>query len=385
MYAYGNPTVYVDPTGHFPVVEGMADELGAWRKDILDTASESNGFGATVMGMGAGLMGALEFGVQAVNLAGDMTVNAVADENSDSFFVQESRRSLSETQETLGNVATTVKNNPGQVASAIATGVSDTVSGIAEGNPRSIATGASFGFEALTGGGLAKSTASVTKSVTKQVAKSKVVTAATATVERAVKVGGNRVAELGRSAANGAKEAAKQVMRNAMLPGPGKFRAQIGAVGNVSNVRLGSGALRVPKPGSRDFIGPLPEISRYPKAKWGSFDGIPGYSNFFPKNPAAHGLKQGDSIPWVNGTPNYSKYAEEIRVSGLTGNPQGDRLLALKVLAAQHNMTQAAVEKMLSKEMLRIHHYKDDIIQLVPHNLHKLPHQGSASSMRNGG
>ena len=45
--------------------------------------------------------------------------------------------------------------------------------------------------------------------VVKQVAKSKYVTAATATIERAVKAGGNRVAELGRSAATVTSNASK--------------------------------------------------------------------------------------------------------------------------------------------------------------------------------
>lgn len=72
-------------------------------------------------------------------------------------------------------------------------------------------------------------------------------------------------------------------------------------------------------------------------------------------------------------------------VKGLTGNAQKDRGLALKELAKQRGQTQTAVGDALSKQRLKIHHFQDDILQLVPHNMHKLPHQGSASKMRNGG
>ena len=207
LYAYGNPTVYIDQNGNFAVLEGMTDRLGELRNEMIDTAADSNTAVAIVNGLGAGLAGVLEFGVGALNLAGDLAVDAIADEDSDSFFVQDSRRSLSETKTTLGNVATTIKENPGQVASSIASGVVDTVSGIAKGDSRSIAKGAAFGFEALTGGGLAKSTASVTKTATKTLGRqlAKQAPRITGEIARGVKAVGKKMLQTRRSVAQKVK------------------------------------------------------------------------------------------------------------------------------------------------------------------------------------
>ncbi len=53
LYAYSNPTIYLDPNSNFPVSEGMADALGEMRNNIIDTAATTDSkVGAAVMGRG---------------------------------------------------------------------------------------------------------------------------------------------------------------------------------------------------------------------------------------------------------------------------------------------------------------------------------------------
>jgi hypothetical protein len=140
---------------------------------------------------------------------------------------------------------------------------------------------------------------------------------------------------------------------------------------------------RIPVAGEAGFIGPLPKL-RLPGAKWGEFQGIPGYSDFVPSDPAALGLSPGDKIPWVNGTPDFGQFGESVRVNGLTGDPLLDRNLAISELSSEKGISETAVRKWLTQNELRLHHFSDDIMQVVPAKLHRIPHQGSASELRNG-
>mgnify|MGYP000196585676 CR=1 FL=1 len=79
LYAYQNPTVYVDPDGRFPVLREMTDELARWRAQTTAVADglEDNGLNVPVgasMGLGSGLLGLLEFGAGALNTAADVAV-----------------------------------------------------------------------------------------------------------------------------------------------------------------------------------------------------------------------------------------------------------------------------------------------------------------------
>jgi RHS repeat-associated protein len=162
LYAYQNPTVYVDPDGRLPVMEGMRDELGVWRRDVIHTAGslENNGlniFPAAGMGLGAGLLGLMEFGVGALNLAGDLAVGQFALEDSQSFFVQESLRSRNATFESLERTASIIIENPREVGAAVWHSVTDTARNFAKGDTQATANVFSVVAEAGAGAKLGAS------------------------------------------------------------------------------------------------------------------------------------------------------------------------------------------------------------------------------------
>jgi hypothetical protein len=157
LYAYQNPTVYVDPDGRFPVLEGITDELGRWREQAIDTADglERNGlnvFPSMAMGLGGGLLGALEFGAGVLNLAGDLALSPLASADSPSFFLRESARSLAETRQTVTDTIETVVENPKAVGLAVIDAATRTVGGFAEGDPRATARMFQGVFDAALGG-----------------------------------------------------------------------------------------------------------------------------------------------------------------------------------------------------------------------------------------
>lgn len=112
LYAYQNPTVYVDPDGNAPVLMESADALSQWADDTRKTASnlENNGinvFPAAAMGLGAGTLDILSGGVQIINQGVNLGVDALASPNSNSLFVHESRADL---QETRGEVTNAIES-----------------------------------------------------------------------------------------------------------------------------------------------------------------------------------------------------------------------------------------------------------------------------------
>jgi hypothetical protein len=120
--------------------------------------------------------------------------------------------------------------------------------------------------------------------------------------------------------------------------------------------------------------------------KDGVWDGVPGNSNFTPSNPSSLGLRRGESIPFRNGFPEFTRWAtDSFRVEGLTGYHEIDMPIIHRVVAERYGLAnQTAGRDWLSTNGLTPHHFKDDIVQLVPTQLHgDIRHMGSAFMMRN--
>jgi hypothetical protein len=70
------------------------------------------------------------------------------------------------------------------------------------------------------------------------------------------------------------------------------------------------------------------------------------------------------------------------RVAGLTGNRKADYAKTVEQLSTKLGKSTQEVETFLSSQGLRVHHYKDDLIQLVPKNYHQLAHQGTVKDLK---
>lgn len=123
----------------------------------MDVAAgmENNGlnvFPAAGLGLGAGLLEVLAFGVAITNSGADLAIDAVASADSESFFVQESRRSLSETRAAVSQAIETVVENPRGVAAAVVDSVAHTARGFKDGDNRAVAQAFQMTFDAVAGG-----------------------------------------------------------------------------------------------------------------------------------------------------------------------------------------------------------------------------------------
>lgn len=214
LYAYGNPTVWVDPTGNVPVLDPAGEYLMKTGDNLLKEVDEdSSALSTAFFGVTAGASYLIGGVVETVNFG----LNILGGAGYLGSGAQE--RSSAELEEAFGTIKT-ISENKAEVASNVVETIGTTVEEAAAGNSKAQANviAAVTGF---VGGGGAGATGKLgqgvnravhsTAQVTKQIAKSKVVSNATATVERMVKSGGNRVAEIGNSAVAGMKESFKQV------------------------------------------------------------------------------------------------------------------------------------------------------------------------------
>ncbi len=177
LYAAGNPVIYVDASGNFFILGGMADELANMRNRVVDTAdSFSNDssyrgverVAAAAGGIGAGVFGILEGGVRVVNYLGNAAVEGLSDSdsgNSESYFVQSAREELAASNAAIGKAYETIKEHPREVGAAIVNSVVETGAGVIEGKPGAIARGFSTVTEAVGGGGVVGASAKVTGQV----------------------------------------------------------------------------------------------------------------------------------------------------------------------------------------------------------------------------
>ena len=128
---------------------------------------------------------------------------------------------------------------------------------------------------------------------------------------------------------------------------------------------------------------------KFPAQRKGEWAGERGESDWTPHDAGAYGLERGAKIPFREGVPDLSQWAVQtpsgrkglLAVPGLSG--KGDTALAIKQLAKQEGMTEAAVRQWLDDNDLVIHHFGGDEVQIVPERLHgALHHQGGASELR---
>lgn len=98
------------------------------------------------------------------------------------------------------------------------------------------------------------------------------------------------------------------------------------------------------------------------------------------------GVPRGTAINFVEGSPDFSPFVKptpartsgSFSVEGLVYQHKKDARTIVKQLAQESGMTQLAVRKWLAQQDVRMHHFKDDIIQLTPTKLHTgVHHTGS--------
>jgi hypothetical protein len=129
---------------------------------------------------------------------------------------------------------------------------------------------------------------------------------------------------------------------------------------------------------------------RLPSMKWGRWAGTVGNSKFFfnAEGVAKFGLDKVKWIRFANGKADFSAVAHMVegkasfRVPGLTGDRGTDYAQTVRTLARIWGKKSTEVEQFLAGSNLRVHHYKDDLIQLVPGNYHRVGHQGTVADFK---
>jgi hypothetical protein len=126
------------------------------------------------------------------------------------------------------------------------------------------------------------------------------------------------------------------------------------------------------------------------RGSWQS--GNPGDGRWAPHNPGEYGLEKGQTIPFKEGTPDFTEYATEteaghpgtIEVDGLTGNSTADREATIQSLADREGIDYDQMEQWLSDNKQRLHHFGGKQMQIVPERLHSPFHAGGATELRAG-
>jgi hypothetical protein len=163
-----------------------------------------------------------------------------------------------------------------------------------------------------------------------------------------------------------------------------------GVARNVDDVAKGAGSSQgtVWRPGE-----PRPRGWRLPKD--GTWDGIPGHSNFIPNNRAALGIAPDAKIPFEGGRPVFSQWKQDLpglpgsgsfKVTGMTGVHDVDMPLIHKRMSELHpNLfpNQNAAKNWLSQNGITPHHAGGVDVELIPTRLHgAIRHTGGASGLR---
>ncbi len=186
LYAFANPTSYVDPTGEVPVLNELIDRF---KGGGVDKAAEAAGdiqeeYGTVagiVAGVALGIGGAAADAVAGALEVVDTVANAVvAGVAPDSELGQQAAAELNETIDSVTETVKLIKENPGAVGAAVVDGVVETAKGVASGDAEAITRATAFIAEAATGGKggvsavqkaakVAKTVKNGTKAVTKRV------------------------------------------------------------------------------------------------------------------------------------------------------------------------------------------------------------------------
>ena len=127
------------------------------------------------------------------------------------------------------------------------------------------------------------------------------------------------------------------------------------------------------------------EKSRLPRSN-GDWDGIPGESNWKSSNNAVNKITNGESLPFKNGRPDFSKWSKgslNFKSGVLTGTDKDFRLVYKEIKKNMEFRSQKEAKKWLKNKGLTPHHSSLTEIQLIPTDLHaNIPHIGSASDLR---
>lgn len=169
-------------------------------------------------------------------------------------------------------------------------------------------------------------------------------------------------------------------------PEVGRFASQdpIGLLGGINAFRYGINPIGWIDPlGLRWLRGtPKPKGWRLPKN--GCWDGDEGHSNFTPHDPAALGLEAGDQIPFVDGSPDFSKWAKGVHdVPGLDGTDADFAKIYAQIANEKGFSNPTAARNWLSQQGLTPHHAGGTRVELVPRALHDgVRHTGGAHVLR---
>ncbi len=120
----------------------------------------------------------------------------------------------------------------------------------------------------------------------------------------------------------------------------------------------------------------------------GYWEGDVGNSLWYSDIDAVNRITGGEGIPFVNGRPDFSKWAKGTQIfkPGELNGTNKDFVAVYKKLMADSNgkiKSQNAARKWLKNKGLTPHHHSETTIIFVPTDLHgNIPHIGSASDMR---
>ena len=140
LYAYANPTVYVDPSGQIGILNDLADTfsengVGKALDLVRDVKQKHGGLAALPLVPIGGILGvtseAIAFGLEALNVAANAVVAGLAP---DSAIGQQAGAELESFRRATVDTFKYVKENPGEVAGAVAGGVKETAAGFFKGD-----------------------------------------------------------------------------------------------------------------------------------------------------------------------------------------------------------------------------------------------------------
>ncbi|MEC3906116.1 RHS repeat-associated core domain-containing protein [Tamlana sp. 2201CG12-4] len=115
----------------------------------------------------------------------------------------------------------------------------------------------------------------------------------------------------------------------------------------------------------------------------GTWSGNRGNSTWHSSDPKVTAITKGKGIVYKDGRADFGPYAvDSFQAKGLNGG-SGDRYKMLSAFAKRYKMTIKAAQQELSESNLKLHHSGGQNVQLVPGELHGLPHTGGAFDLRN--
>ncbi len=201
LYAYANPTVYVDPTGHIEVLNDLANWLGERKSRAIESTSVLQGTNvavrsslSTLAGVGAGLFGVAEGITRATNFFANAAVSDVAPNTKLGRSVA---AELDVTFSTMEKTAQYVTEHPHEVASKVVSSTYETAKAAVSGDAVAIAQSAATITEIVTPVPGAKGAGQVVKSLGEAVEAAAAKVAEKA-AQRAAEAGASSAAKLER-------------------------------------------------------------------------------------------------------------------------------------------------------------------------------------------